>query len=123
MSKRQRLFKAKLKDGQTWKHAGFFNSDVGLTSEELQIRWLNNSISTHNPYIKCKCCKRRFFKKENIYEGFFNVEDNKFKLKTLCQRCAYAISDDVIEYKILDNHELDVYTINLCDENNAKSVK
>ena len=94
MSKRQRLFKAKLKDGQTWKHAGFFNSDVGLTSEELQIRWLNNSISTHNPYIKCKCCKRRFFKKENIYEGFFNVEDNKFKLKKAAEKGGF--SHDVV---------------------------
>lgn len=54
-----------------------------------------------NPFIKCACCDKAFNPDEHPYTGVFHVAPRTVKYRNkfaiICKKCAYKISDIVIE--------------------------
>lgn len=90
-----------LQDKETFRWGGFQRTFDKTAKEWREEHERLFKRSTDNPYITCSCCNNPLPDSEPVYAGFFEVRNKewecRYQLKTLCKKCAYEISDNVIE--------------------------
>ena len=82
------------------KNQSFRWGGIGHEFEKTAKEWADEYaeiFSNENPYKKCFVCGQEPPQDQPLYAGFFAIDSEHFALKMMCRKCAYRISQKVIE--------------------------
>lgn len=104
------LVTGELQEGHSWKYYSSLNEDDApdYSTKALKAEWHQfHDEKDECPFDVCFGCGKQFEDDEIPYAGLF-TETIGYRMRCICKKCAYQISEKVTDYEITSDGELRV---------------